>query len=124
MFGLSDRFGDHGIVGLMLCVRGGAEAEWEIDTWLMSCRVLGRELERFMLDRAIDAARQRGISRIIGVYRPTGKNTLVADLFDRLGFAPHGGGDCPRYALDVSASSTSGGIIREKRLGVAATSAR
>jgi FkbH-like protein len=87
VFALSDRFGDHGIVGLLCCVPVNATT-WEIDTWLMSCRVLGRQLERFMLDCAIDAARAAGIARLIGVYRPTAKNTLVANLFEQLGFVP------------------------------------
>ncbi len=63
---------------------------WEIDTWLMSCRVLGRQFEHFMLDRAVDAARAAGIRRLFGVYRATAKNSLVSDLFDRLGFRRRG----------------------------------
>ena len=85
VFELSDRFGAHGIVGLLFCVPVEG-AGWEIDTWLMSCRVLGRTLERFMLDRALDAARAAGVARLVGVYRPTPKNGLVADLFAGLGF--------------------------------------
>ena len=105
VFDLRDRFGQHGIVGLMFCVPRDTDT-WEIDTWLMSCRVLGRTLERFMLDRAVDAARAAGISRLIGVYRPTAKNGLVKDLFETLGFSPAGGGEAERcYELPISAAT-------------------
>jgi FkbH-like protein len=83
---LSDRFGRHGIVGVLLCVPGESTDAWEIDTWLMSCRVLGRQFERFMFDRTVDAARAAGVERIIGTYCPTAKNGLVSDLFERFGF--------------------------------------
>lgn len=103
-FELADRFGQHGIVGLMFCVASEPGA-WTIDTWLMSCRVLGRQLEHFMLDRAIDAARQRGVSRLVGVYRATPKNGLVADLFPRLGFRPCGRtAEGPCYELHVASA--------------------
>jgi predicted enzyme involved in methoxymalonyl-ACP biosynthesis len=52
----------------------------------MSCRVLGRQSEQFMFDRMMQAASSRGIREIVGVYRPTAKNPLVADLFDKFGF--------------------------------------
>src|SRR4029450_10397085 len=81
-FHLADRFGEYGLIGVLLCVRttGGS---WEIDTWLMSCRVLGRRVEHFMFDRLCDAARAASITSIVGVYRPTEKNTQVAGLFTR-----------------------------------------
>jgi FkbH-like protein len=84
-FQLSDRFGDHGLVGVMFC-QPGSSRRWNIDTWLVSCRVLGRQLEAFMLDRAVEAARSAGITHLRGIYTPTAKNGLVADLFDRFGF--------------------------------------
>ena len=106
VFDLTDRFGQHGIVGLMFCVPSDSRT-WEIDTWLMSCRVLGRTLERFMLDRAIDAAKAAGVSRLVGVYRKTAKNGLVADLFDRLGFTLEAeDGDERRYELTVGQATT------------------
>ncbi len=107
VFELADRFGHHGIVGLLFCVSGESRQTWEIDTWLMSCRVLGRQLERFMLDRAVEAARQAGVSRLRGLYRPTPKNSIVADLFERLGFTSCGeieDGRC--YELTVAAATT------------------
>ena len=106
VFELSDRFGQHGIVGVMFCVPEGSGA-WQIDSWLMSCRVLGRTLERFMLDQAIEAARAAGVSRLVGIYRPTPKNALVADLFERCGFVPREQGpDERRYELETTVAPT------------------
>jgi len=100
VFGLSDRYGEHGIIGLLFAVPTETTATWEIDTWLISCRVLGRQFELFMADRLLDAARERGIGRIVGVYRRTARNSLAADLYMRLGFAPDGG-EGERFILDV-----------------------
>ena len=107
VFSLADRYGDHGIIGLIFCVQGEEPAAWTIDTWLMSCRVLGRQFEEFMADAMVRAARERGIRTIVGEYRPTPKNALVADLYPRLGFAKVGdvnGGT--RYALGVESVTT------------------
>jgi FkbH-like protein len=86
-FHMSDRMGSYGLIGVLICVPGAESREWEIDTWLMSCRTLGRQMEKFMFDRLADAAVEAGIRRIAGVYRPTQKNVLVKELFDQLGFA-------------------------------------
>jgi FkbH-like protein len=86
VFRLTDRMGDYGLIGVIFCVPGPNAHEWEIDTWLMSCRALGRQLENFMFDRLIEAAQAAGVREIIGVYRPTAKNGLVTGLFDQLGF--------------------------------------
>jgi FkbH-like protein len=85
-FRLADRMGDYGLIGVIFSVPGSSAFQWEIDTWLMSCRVLGRQLENFMFDRLIEAAQEAGVREIIGVYRPTSKNGLVTGLFDQLGF--------------------------------------
>jgi predicted enzyme involved in methoxymalonyl-ACP biosynthesis len=53
----------------------------------MSCRVLGRQMERFMFDRMLEAAAALGVRTIHGRYRPTGKNNLVADLYPKLGLS-------------------------------------
>jgi FkbH-like protein len=84
-FTLSDRFGDHGLIGVLLCV-ADAPQSWHIDTWVMSCRVLGRGMERFMFERLHDAARAAGVRRIVGTYKPTKRNQPVAELFPQLGF--------------------------------------
>ena len=90
VFSLSDRLAEHGLVSVVICDPVDA-GTWEIDTWLMSCRVLGRGLERFVLQTLIDAARARGVENVIGVYRPSERNGLVSGLFDDLGFSPVAG---------------------------------
>jgi FkbH-like protein len=83
-FRLSDRFADHGLVALVIAfVR---EASLEIDTWLMSCRVIGRTVENEMLARLCEAALERGVTRLHGTFIPTAKNVVVKDVFERLGF--------------------------------------
>jgi predicted enzyme involved in methoxymalonyl-ACP biosynthesis len=61
--------------------------DWEIDTWLMSCRVIGRGLEDLMFNTLIEMVRAQGGRRLFGVYLPTAKNGLVAGWFPQLGFA-------------------------------------
>jgi FkbH-like protein len=84
-FRLADRFSDYGLVSVILCELA-APRVWEIDTWVMSCRVLGRGLERYAMQVLLAAARDAGIDRIIGVYRPTPRNIVVSGLFEELGF--------------------------------------
>lgn len=81
---LTDRFGDNGMISVVICRRSGRR--WTIDTWLMSCRVLGRRVEHALLSELISHARRLGISDIIGEYRPTERNKLVEDHYSRLGF--------------------------------------
>ena len=104
-FHLADRFGDHGLIGVLICT-APAPGVWEIDTWLMSCRVLGRRMERFMFERLREAALAAGISRLVGVYRPTAKNAQVADLYPQLGFRPAAAdADGQRYDLLLSGAA-------------------
>ena len=81
---LQDRFTDHGLVSVLIaCPKGEA---LEIDTWLMSCRVIGRTLEAEMLKQLCLRALASGLGSIRGVYVPTAKNGLVADIYQRFGF--------------------------------------
>lgn len=85
-FRLVDCFGDNGLIGLLIARPAESPDIWEIDTLLMSCRVLGRQAEEFMVATLLAAAKERGIARVRGRYLPTAKNGMVADLFPRLGF--------------------------------------
>jgi len=85
-FHLADRMGDYGLIGVVFSKPGTDADSWEIDTWLMSCRVLGRQMEKFMFDRVVEAAQARGVREIHGVFRPTAKNGLVMEHYDNLGF--------------------------------------
>jgi FkbH-like protein len=81
---LADRFGDNGMISVVIFEIG--LEEWSCDTWLMSCRVLGRRVEELVLATVATAARKAGAKRLIGTYIPTKKNGLVAEHFAKLGF--------------------------------------
>jgi FkbH-like protein len=82
---LADIFGDNGMISVVVC-RPGEAGVWEIDTWLMSCRVLGRKVEQMVLREILNHARTAGIQKLIGIYRPTDRNQLVAEHYAKLGF--------------------------------------
>lgn len=82
---LKDRFGDHGLISVVICCIG-ENGIFEIDTWLMSCRVLKRQVEEQVLNEIVRLAREAGCERIRGLYLPTAKNGMVSDLYQRLGF--------------------------------------
>ena len=81
---LADIFGDNGMISVVIC-RPGEPASWEIDTWLMSCRVLGRKVEHMVLREILQHARAAGIEKLIGTYRPTDRNKLVVDHYAQAG---------------------------------------
>jgi FkbH-like protein len=83
---LADKFGDNGLISIIAGSRQGEALH--IDLWLMSCRVLKRDMEFAMLDALAQRAMARGINRLDGVYLPTKKNGMVADHYERLGFTP------------------------------------
>jgi FkbH-like protein len=82
---LTDTYGDNGMISVVICHR--QKDAWEIDTWLMSCRVLGRGVENMVLQEISQQAQLRGVRRLVGTYRPTGRNELVRDHYAKLGFA-------------------------------------
>jgi FkbH-like protein len=81
---LSDRFGDHGLISVVIAMRHDDVVE--IDDWLMSCRVLKRGVERLLLGALGEWAIARGACELRGRFIPTGKNELVRRMFDELGF--------------------------------------
>lgn len=82
---LTDRFGDNGVIAVALGkVQDNGDAI--IDTWLMSCRVLGRHVERATLNLIAAEAGRLGAKRLVGEYRPTQKNGMVKDHYEKLGF--------------------------------------
>jgi FkbH-like protein len=83
---LADIFGDNGMISVIIC-RPGDEGVWEIDTWLMSCRVLGRKVEHMVLREMLDHARVAGIKKLVGRYIPSDRNKLVVEHYAKLGFA-------------------------------------
>ena len=82
---LADTFGDNGMISVIVCRPIGL-GTWEIDTWLMSCRVLGRKVEQMVLREIILHAREAGIERLVGRYIPSEKNRMVQNHYEQLGF--------------------------------------
>jgi FkbH-like protein len=81
---LKDRFGDHGLISIVIAQQ--ADMTLKIDTWLMSCRVLKRQVEDDVLNELARLAVDRNCTKIEGVYLPTAKNEMVRDFYFRMGF--------------------------------------
>jgi len=81
---LEDMFGDNGMISVVICRK--LNRIWEIDTWIMSCRVLGRGIEQATLRVLVDHARAANALELRGTYLPTAKNGLVRDHYAKLGF--------------------------------------
>ena len=87
LISLSDVYGDHGIVGLV-CMREIGKQTLFLDTFLQSCRVLGRHLESWMLQHALNVGRQNGYTALIGEFISTKRNKIAADFLEAHGFEP------------------------------------
>lgn len=87
-FRLLDKFGDNGLISVVLARPdiGLVEGELLIDSWLMSCRVLGRQVEDAVLGVLAEAAAEAGYTALVGTYLPTPRNGMVAEHYPRLGF--------------------------------------
>ncbi len=83
---LADKFSDHGLISVVIGLV--VDGVLLLDTWLMSCRVLKRQVEDEVLNEIVRLARLRGCRVLRGVYVPSGKNGMVQDLYPRLGFTP------------------------------------
>jgi FkbH-like protein len=109
-----DRFGDEGLVGVAIVAPGpvsvddgAGERGWELDTLLLSCRVIGRGIETALLAFLAEEVRRAGGARLEGWFIPTGKNELVRDLFQRHGFrmAEERPDGSRRWELDLAGSA-------------------
>jgi len=98
---LADRFGDNGLVSVV--IGRVSDKTVELDLWLMSCRVLKREMEFAMFDALVEQCQAQGIRRILGVYIPSKKNGMVAGHYEGLGFTRLDGtsGDRQVWQYDV-----------------------
>ena len=99
-FTLEDKFGDNGLVAVIVLREEGDAAF--IENWFMSCRVLKRGMEQFCLNLLATEARKWGKSRLIGEYLPTPKNALVEKHYEDLGFKALPGQSSQRMSLDLS----------------------
>lgn len=99
---LKDRFGDNGVVSVVL---GYIEETFlHLELWLMSCRVMKRDMEYAMMDAVVEECRKRNVAKIRGYYYPTDKNKIVRDFYDMQGYtkvAEDGFGNTI-WELDVS----------------------
>ncbi|MBR0092500.1 MAG: HAD-IIIC family phosphatase [Lachnospiraceae bacterium] len=83
---LQDKFGDNGVVALLIARTDSSPGACHVDLFLMSCRVLKRDMEVAMIDALIAACRERGIKTVYGEYFPTAKNKMVEDFYELRGF--------------------------------------
>jgi FkbH-like protein len=102
-FRLTDVYGNNGIIAIVIgeLACGG---DLRVDTWLMSCRVLGRKVECATLGVLVEQAREKGAVRLVGEHRPTAKNGMVRDHYRDLGFQPLESlpDGTTRWALDLA----------------------
>jgi FkbH-like protein len=106
-FRLLDRVGDNGLVSTMILrPTAGDEQTLEIENWVMSCRVFGREREFEAMNIAVETARERGVRALIADYIPTAKNEVISKLYPSLGFVevdgPAPANGAKRFRLDLA----------------------
>jgi FkbH-like protein len=105
---LRDKFGDQGIVAVLLAVPTSDEGTLSIDSFLVSCRALGRGVEDALWAAMVKCAHQQGVRRLEAEYVPTAKNGIVARLYDRFGLQRlEHGSSVIRYALEPLGSAKS-----------------
>jgi len=99
---LSDKFGDYGLIGVVILNFVEETGECEIDSFLMSCRVLGRKVEDGILAAIEKEARERSCHRLVGIYQGTKKNQLVSTFYKDRGFIDVGTGG--RWSRDLNST--------------------
>lgn len=85
---LTDKFGDNGVVSVVIGRKGSMAGcdVLHLELWLMSCRVLKRDMEYAMMDSVVEACQGCGIGTILGYYYPTAKNAMVKEFYKTMGF--------------------------------------
>lgn len=106
---LRDKYGDHGLVSVVI-LKKISEEELFVDTWLMSCRVLKRGMEEFIVNKMIETAKVNGFKKVSSEYIPTAKNKMVKDIYKTFGFAETGEN---RYEISVGDYEPKKVYIRE-----------
>ena len=104
-FSVSDKFGDSGITGLSIVTANGSIERAKIDTLLMSCRIIGRNIEYAFINYIIDRRKEKKILCLKAKYIKTQKNEQVNDYFEKCSFILTESSDSVRnYILDTSSS--------------------
>lgn len=99
---LEDRFGDYGIISVVV-LEVEEKNKFRIDTWVMSCRVMGRTVEHAILSHVLHELKQRGTAYLVGEFIPSPKNAPVASLYEKLGFQEkEPEGDSVFYEIEVA----------------------
>jgi len=117
---LSDRLGDHGLISVVIL--RPKESELEITDWLMSCRVLERGVEQYVMNEVFALAREKGLAKVTGSYIPTAKNGMVKEFYARFGFgvvAEENGST--RWSLSTDAYQPLGVLIQPAAREAAST---
>ena len=83
-FTLKDKFSDYDLISVAIMQKQSNRSLF-IETWLLSCRVLKRGMEEFIINKIVDVAKQNGFATITGEYIRTPKNSMVADIYEKLG---------------------------------------
>ncbi len=86
---VEDKFGDNGITGAFIVQKNGSK-QWILDTFLLSCRVMGREVEKSILGHIIKTAKEHGIEKIKADFIPTQKNKPIEHFLPDCGFKKEG----------------------------------
>ena len=97
-FSLKDKFGDYGLISVVIMEKQDDKTLF-LNTWLMSCRVLKRGMEEFIINKVIETAKENGFKKVIGEYIKTPKNSMVENIYSKLGFADLGNG---KFEADVN----------------------
>ena len=98
---LTDKYGDNGLIAIS--IGRIKENQCHIDLWLMSCRVVKRDMEFAMLDELVRQCKEKGVLEIIGYYYQSDKNNMVFDLYEKFGFALNDtNGEDTIWRLDIS----------------------
>lgn len=106
---LKDKFGDYGLVSVVI-LKKTSEKELFVDTWLMSCRVLKRGMEEFVMNHVVQTAKENGFETISSQYIPTKKNQMVKDIYEAMGFNRDGEN---LFHLDLDTFKTAKTYIKE-----------
>ena len=120
-FRLVDKFGDNGLVSVMLLSPDDADGDaLHVANWVMSCRVFGRQLEYEAMNIAVEAARGNGVRRLRATLVPTSKNAVIKSLFADLGFQrADSTADTPasRWVLELTDYRPHGTYIARRKQG-------
>ncbi len=86
---VKDKFGDNGITGAYIIEKNSTK-EWKINSFLLSCRVMGRDIEKAMMSHIIELAKNENVEKIIGEFIPTKKNKPCENFLTDCGFEKEG----------------------------------